>query len=46
MKKIRSSQPATPVLNRVRQQSFPVSIVKKFSSEVPFLQISVSGHGF
>ena len=28
MKKIRSSQPAIPVLNWVKHQSFPVSIVK------------------
>ena len=30
MKKIRSSQPAIPVMNWVKHQSFPVSSVKRF----------------
>ena len=30
MKKIRNSQLAIPVLNRVKHQSFPVSIVNDF----------------
>ena len=32
MKKIRSSQPAIPVLNWVKHQSFPVSSVKTLST--------------
>ena len=42
MKKIRSSQPAIPVLNRVKHQTFPVSILKEEATFVIDLIAAIS----
>ena len=41
MKKIRSSQPVIPVLNWVKHQSFPVSIVKSLKSKKKQLALTL-----
>ena len=44
IKKIRSSQPAIPVLNWVKHQSFPVSIVKQIDLMLCCVSDYVLGH--